>query len=115
METMEIPVKISWWRKYKRLVLVPPRNAELKQKLDSMFNSGGVYYGLCRVLMFGEPWQFKVSVKFYKWEWENKQGSHGLNTIFVITESECRICIEDIMEYIDRYGNVRGTLTLYLP
>jgi len=115
METMEIPVKISWWKKYKRLVLVPPRNAELRRKLDSMLNSGGVYYGLCKVLMFGEPWRFKVGVKFYRWEWENSRKSRGLNTIFVITESDCNICIEDIEEYINKYGNARGTLTLYLP
>ena len=113
METMEIPVKISWWKKYKRLVLVPPRNAELRRKLDSMLNSGGVYYGLCKVLMFGEPWRFRVVVKFYRWEWENKQGSHGLNTIFVITDSDCHTCIESIVEYINKYGNARGTLTLY--
>ena len=112
---MEIPIKISWWKKYKRLVLVPPRNAELRRKLDSMLNSGGVYYGLCKVLMFGEPWHFKVGVKFYRWEWENRQKSRGLNTFFVITESDCNICIEDIEEYVSKYGNARGTLTLYLP
>ena len=114
METVEIPVRVRWWRKYKRLVLIPPRKAELKQKLD-VLNSSGVYYGLCKVLMFGEWRSFKVGVKFYRWEWENKQGSRGLNTIFVITETDCRICIEDVEEYINKYGDVRGFLTLYLP
>jgi len=115
METMEIPIKIRWWERYKRLVLVPPRNAELRWKLDSMLNSGGVYYGTLRAIMYGEPWTFKVGVKFYRWEWENKHGSHGLNTFFVITDSDCKICIEDVMEYVNKYDSVRGTLTLFLP
>jgi hypothetical protein len=115
METMEIPVKITWWERYKRLVLVPPRNAELRRKLDGMLNSGGVYYGVLSAIMFGERWTFKVGVKFYRWEWENKQGSHGLNTFFVITESDCKICIEDVMDYVNKYGYARGTLALNLP
>jgi len=115
MRQVEIPVKVSIWRKYKGVVLIPPRKAELRRELDSMFSSGGVYYGVLRVIMFGEPWTFKVGVKFYRWEWENRQKSRGLNTHFVITETDCKICIENIEEYINKYGNARGTLTLYLP
>ena len=115
MESMEIPIKISWWQRYKRLVLVPQRNSILRQKLDSVLNSGGVYYGVLRAIMYGEPWTFKVSVKYYRWEWENRQKSRGLNTHFVITESDCHVCIEDVVKYINEYGNARGTLTLYLP
>ena len=115
METMEIPVKITWWERYKKLVMVPPRKAELRKKLDNTFSSGGVYYGLCKVLMFGEWWSFKVSVKFYRWEWNNKQGSHGLNTFFVITDSDCHVCMEDVMDYVNKYGYARGTLALNLP
>jgi len=112
---MEIPIKISWWQRYKRLVLVPPRDSILRRKLDSMLNSGGVYYGVLRAIMYGERWSFKVSVKYYRWEWVNKQGSHGLNTFFVITESDCKACVENIMDYVNEYGNARGTLMLYLP
>jgi hypothetical protein len=82
--------------------------------LDSMFSSGGVYYGVLRAIMFGESWQFKVGVKFYRWEWVNKQGSRGLNTFFVITDSDCHVCIEDVIDYVNKYGNARGTLTLFL-
>ena len=114
MESMEIPIKISWWQRYKRLVLVPPRDSILRRKLDSVLSSGGVYYGVLEAIMFGERWTFKVGVKFYRWEWENRQKSRGLNTIFVIMESDCHVCIENIMEYVNEYGNARGTLTLYL-
>ena len=94
--------------------MVPPRKAELRKKLDNTFSSGGVYYGVLSAIMFGERWTFKVGVKFYRWEWENSRKSRGLNTIFVITESDCNICIEDIVEYINKYGNARGTLTVYI-
>jgi len=114
MRQVEIPVKVSIWRKYKGVVLIPPRKAELRRELDNTFSSGGVYYGVLEAIMFGERWTFKVGVKFYRWEWENRQKSRGLNTIFVITESDCHVCIENIMEYVNEYGNARGTLTLYL-
>jgi hypothetical protein len=115
MRQVEIPVKMSIWRRYKGVVLVPPRKAELRRELDNTLSSGGTYYGTLKAVLFGEPWQFKVGVKFYRWEWENRQKSRGLNTHFVITETDCKICIENIEEYINKYGNARGTLTLYLP
>jgi len=115
MKSLEIPIKIRWWRRYRKLVLVPPRKVELRKELDNTFSSGGVYYGVLSAIMFGERWSFKVGVKFYRWEWENKQGSHGLNTFFVITDSDCRVCIDGVIEYINKYGNTRGLLTLYLP
>jgi len=113
MKSLEIPVKMSIWRRYKEVVLIPPR--KLRRELDNTFSSGGVYYGVLRVIMFGESRQFKVGVKFYRWEWVNRQKSRGLNTHFVITETDCKICVEDIEKYINEYGNARGTLTLYLP
>jgi len=115
METMEIPVKITWWERYKKLVMVPPRKAELRKKLDNTFSSGGVYYGVLSAIMFGERWTFRVSVKFYRWEWENSRKSRGLNTIFVITDSDCRVCIEDVTDYVNKYGYARGTLALNMP
>lgn len=115
MKSLEIPVKVSIWRKYKGVVLIPPRKSELRKELDNTFSSGGVYYGVLSAIMFGEKWTFKVGVKFYRWEWENKRGSHGLNTFFVITESDCFTCVENVIEYVNEYGNANGTLTLYLP
>ena len=115
MRQVEIPVKMSIWRKYKGVVLIPPRKEELRKELDNTLSSGGTYYGTLKAVLFGEPWVFKTTVKFYRWEWENRQGSHGLNTIFVITESDCYICIENILEYVNTYGNANGILTLYLP
>jgi len=115
MEIVEIPVKVSWWKKYKGLVLYPPRDHELKKLLISKFNSGGMYYGFLKVVMFGESLRFKVGVKFYTWNYVNNQKSHGLNTIFVVSEANCHVCIGDIMEYVNEYGNANGVLTLYLP
>jgi len=115
METLKIPVKIRWWKKYKGLVLVPPRNHELKRKLMESFSSGATCHGILRAVMFGESWTFKVNVKFYTWQYVNRQNSHGMNTIFVINETDCRVCIENIIEYLNTYGNVNGVLTLYLP
>jgi len=115
METLEIPVKVSIWSKYRGLVLIPPRNHELKRKLMERLNSGMMCYGVLKAIMYGEPRTFKVGTKFYVWHYVNDKGIEGLNTVFVITETDCKICIEDIVEYINEYGNVRGTLTLYLP
>jgi len=108
-------VKVSIWRKFKGLVLIPPRDHELKRKLVERLNSGAMCYGVLKAIMYGEPWQFKVGVKFYMWEWENRQKSRGLNTVFVIIEADCRICVENVIEYINNYGNANGVLTLYLP
>jgi len=110
-----MPVKVRWWRKYKSIVLVPPRKAELRKELDNTLASGNEYYGILSVVLFGERRNFKVGVKFYRWEWINTRGSHGLNTIFVITETDCNYCVEYVMDYVGKYGTANGILTLYLP
>ena len=115
MREIEVPIRVRYWRKYKSLVLIPPRRSELRKELDNTLVSGGEYYGVIKVIMFGESRQFNVGVKFYRWEWENRQGSRGLNTVFVVTESDCHFCMEDVMKYVMEYGTANGVLTLYLP
>jgi hypothetical protein len=106
---LEIPVKIRVWKRYRyRIVLIPPRG-DIRQTL-SRLNSGDEYYGVLRHWYYGEARSFKVGVKFYTWSWEG-----GLNTVFVITDSDCKFCVDVLKNLINQYGTVNGVLTLYLP
>ena len=114
MRQLEIPVRVRWWSKYGNLVLIPPRGG-IRRELLSELSSGSEYYGVVKVLRYGESMMFKVGVKFYTWAWQNKENVHGLNTIFVIVETDCHICIDDIVDLVNQQGGTRGVLTLYLP
>jgi hypothetical protein len=114
MRQVDIPVRVRWWKKYKRLVLIPPRRETRKELLNEL-SSGNEYYGIVRISKYGEPVTFKVGVKFYVWSWENKEKIPGLNTIFVIVDTDCHVCIDDVTELVNQQGGTRGILTLYLP
>jgi len=114
MRQVDIPVRVRWWRKYKRLVLIPPRRETRKELLNEL-SSGNEYYGVVRISKYGEPMTFKVGVKFYVWSWKNKENIPGLNTIFVIEETDCRICVDNIVDLVNKQGGTKGFLTLYLP
>jgi hypothetical protein len=114
MRQIEIHVRVKWWKKYKRLVLIPPRS-EVRKGLINELSSANTYYGIVRISKYGEYMTFKVGVKFYTWAWQNKKNIPGLNTIFVIVETNCNICVDDIVDLVNHQGGTRGVLTLYLP
>jgi hypothetical protein len=110
MRQVEIPVRIRVWKRYRyRVVLIPPRG-ETRKMLVNELESGNEYYGMLRAYRYGEPISFKVGVKFYIWSWEG-----GLNTVFVVTDTDCKFCVEMLEDLINQQGTVNGTLTLYLP
>jgi hypothetical protein len=114
MSQIEIPVRVRWWRKYKRLILIPPRGGIRKGLLNEL-SSGNEYYGVVRISRYGEYMTFKVGVKFYVWSWKNKENIPGLNTVFVIVDTDCHICVDDIVDLVNKQGDTKGILTLYLP
>ena len=114
MRQIDIPVRVRWWKRYKKLVLIPPRK-EIRKELLNELSSGNEYYGVVRISKYGEYMTFKVGVKFYVWSWKNKENIPGLNTIFVIEETDCRICVDDIVDLVNKQGGTKGFLTLYLP
>jgi len=113
-----IPVRIRLWRRYKGIVIIPPRGGRRKELLkalstdDDMFKlSGSTFNGRLRAILWGETVEFNVSLRLFAWPIKNL----GTELLFLLVGSDCEVCIKNIIAAINQYTTVRGTLTLYIP
>ena len=116
-----IPVKIRWWRRYKGVVIIPPRGGKRKDLLKALLAgdhdmnmiklSGTTFYGKLRAVLWGEHVEFNVSLILYVWPIRNL----GTELLFLLIGSDCDVCVMNMLRAINQYTTVRGTLTLYIP
>jgi hypothetical protein len=112
-----IPVKIRWWKRYKGVVIIPPRGDRRKDLLKALGNhdmvvlSGTTYYGKLRAVLWGETVEFNVSLILYAWPIKKL----GTELLFLLVGSDCDFCVMNMLRAINQYTTVRGTLTLYIP
>jgi hypothetical protein len=113
-----IPVRIRLWRRYKGIVIIPPRGNERKELLkalsadgDMLKLSGSTFNGRLRAVLWGEAVEFNVSLRLFTWPIKNL----GTELLFLLVGSDCEPCIKNIIAAINQYATVRGTLTLYIP
>jgi len=114
-----IPVRIRLWRRYKGIVIIPPRGARRKELMkalstdgdDMLKLSGTTYYGKLRAILWGETVEFNVSLRLFAWPIKTL----GTELLFLLTGSDCESCIKNIIAAINQYTTVKGTLTLYIP
>jgi len=114
-----IPVRIRWWRRYKDIVIIPPRGNERKELLkalsvdgnDMLKLSGSMLNGKLRAILWGETVEFNVTMRLFAWPIKNL----GTELLFLLVSSDCDPCIKNIIAAINQYATVRGTLTLYIP
>ncbi len=116
-----IPVRIRWWRRYKGVVIIPPRGDRRKDLLKALLAgvgnhdyielSGTTYYGKLRAILWGEAVEFNVSLILYVWSIKDL----GTELLFLLVGSDCDLCVMSILRSINQYTTVRGTLTLYIP
>jgi len=113
-----IPVRIRWWKRYKNVVIIPPRGNERKELLkalsadsDMLKLSGSTYYGKLKAILWGETTEFNVSLRLFAWPIKDL----GTELLFLLVGSDCESCIKNIIAAINQYTTVRGTLTLYIP
>jgi len=112
-----IPVKIRWWKRYRGVVIIPPRGDKRKDLLKALGNhdyielSGSEFYGRLRAVLWGEAVEFNVSLILYAWPIKDL----GTELLFLLVGSDCDLCVIGILRAINQYATVRGTLTLYIP
>jgi hypothetical protein len=114
-----IPVRIRLWRRYKNIVIIPPRGIKRKELLkalsagdhDMIELSGSEFYGKLRAVLWGEAVEFNVSLRLFAWPIKTL----GTELLFLLVGSDCESCIKNIIAAINQYTTVRGTLTLYIP
>lgn len=113
-----IPVRIRLWRRYKGIVIIPPRGGRRKELLkalstddDMLKLSGSEFYGKLKAVMWGETVEFNVSLRLFAWPIKDL----GMELLFLLVSSDCESCIKNIIAAINQYATVRGTLTLYIP
>ncbi len=116
-----IPVRIKWWRRYKGVVIIPPRGDRRKELLKALFAgvgnhdmielSGTTYYGKLKAVLWGEAVEFNVSLILYVWPIKKL----GTELLFLLAGSDCDLCVMTMLRAINQYTTVRGTLTLYMP
>jgi len=117
--SLTIPVRIRWWRRYKGVVIIPPRGDRRKELLKALFAdgddmlklSGSEFYGKLRAILWGEHIEFNVSLILYVWPIK----SLGTELLFLLVGSDCDLCVMNVLRAINQYTTVRGTLTLYIP
>jgi hypothetical protein len=115
-----IPVKIRWWRRYKGVVIIPPRSDRRKDLLKTLSSevgkqdmvelSGTTFYGKLKAVLWGEPVEFNVSLILYVWPIKKL----GTELLFLLVGSDCDFCVMSVLRAINQYTTVRGTLTLYI-
>jgi len=114
-----IPVRIRLWRRYKNIVIIPPRGNERKELLkvlstdgdDMLKLSGSTFNGRLRAILWGEAIEFNVSLRLFAWPIKDL----GTELLFLLVGSDCESCVKNIIAAINQYATVRGTLTLYIP
>jgi hypothetical protein len=119
MSTVIVPVKVRWWRRYRGVVIIPPRGGRRKELLsvllaggnDMLELSGSEFYGRLRAILWGEHVEFNVSLILYVWPIKNL----GTELLFLLIGSDCDVCVMNMLRAINQYTTVRGTLTLYIP
>ena len=109
------------WRRYKGIVIIPPRGNERKELLKALSTdgnhdmllklSGSTFNGRLRAILWGETTEFNVSLRLFAWPIKNL----GTELLFLLVGSDCESCIKNIIAAINQYATVRGTLTLYIP
>jgi hypothetical protein len=116
-----IPVRIKWWRRYKGVVIIPPRGDRRKELLKALFAgvgnhdmielSGSEFYGKLKAVLWGEAVEFNVSLILYVWPIKDL----GTELLFLLAGSDCDLCVMSMLRAINQYTTVKGTLTLYIP
>ena len=119
--SITIPVRIRWWKRYKGVVIIPPRGDRRKELLDALFTdpnkqdmielSGTTFYGKLKAVLWGETVEFNVSLILYVWPIKDL----GTELLFLLAGSDCDLCVMSMLRAINQYTTVRGTLTLYIP
>ena len=118
---LSIPVRIRWWKRYRGVVIIPPRSDSRKDLLkalsaevgnqDLVMLSGSEFYGRLKAVLWGVPVEFNVSVRLYVWPIKTL----GTELLFLLVGSDCDFCVMSMLRAINQYATVRGTLTLYIP
>jgi hypothetical protein len=119
--SITIPVKVRWWKRYKAVVVIPPRGNDRKDLLkalaaevgtyDLIELSGSEFYGKLKAVLWGEQVEFNVSLRLYVWPIK----SLGTELLFLLVGSDCDFCVLSMLRAINQYTTVKGTLTLYIP
>ena len=119
--SLTIPVKIRWWKRYKGVVIIPPRGVNRKDLLkalsaevgthDLVMLSGSEFYGKLKAILWGEPVEFNVALRLYVWPIKDL----GTELLFLLVGSDCDLCVMSLLRAINQYATVRGSLTLYIP
>ena len=122
---IQTQVRVRYWKKYKTIVLIPPREEkrkELAKELQKALGindlsglSGSVLFGVLSVSIAGEQVKFEVAVKVYTWLIVKGGREAGLELVFVVVGDNCHECMARVWGAVNTFGGARGSLILYIP
>jgi hypothetical protein len=116
---------VRYWKKYKSIVLVPPREEKRKELIrkiqkalgvnDLSGLSGSTLFGVLNVSITGEQVKFEVAVKVYTWLIAKGGREAGLELVFVVVGDNCLECMMRVWNAVNMFGEEKGVLTLSIP